>query len=254
MKIESVDRDKLRKQFKKHLLESVIVRLDFADILSAENLSSEIVSSIGCEFSERRVETGRNYKISDDGIFFDGEAKSWVLMDPKTKNYVKISNTFIVVEYKQYTSFEEFISIFEKVFSIYNSLFKDNELKRIGLRKVNGYIENESEKIISFEEYFNSFLVSHLTSEIFETPDDLEGDRHTLSTKNKDYKITLNYGTSRGLSQKENARKFFLDIDCFAKENIKSKNLLEHLDKMNDCLFDVFYWSIKDKMIRKLSK
>jgi len=254
MKIDSVDRKSIRNEFKRHLIETTIIRLDFADIFTAEEFSSKAISKIGKLFTERRIEKGRNYKISNEGIFFEGEAKSWILLDPETKNYVKISNTFFVIEYKKYSSFEEFIETFKKVFSIYKSLFKDNELKRIGLRKINGYSEKENKKISSFKGYFNDFLISHLNSSIFETPDDLDEDRHTISTKNKGYKVTLNYGTSRGTQNGDNARKFFLDIDCFTKKDINSQTLLKHIDKMNNCLFDVFYWSISGKMIKKLSK
>lgn len=250
--VPKVPRDKIAKEFKKHILNKVLFRIDFEDIFDAKEFASHIVSKVGTEYPKRQQEEENLIKLAEGLTTPIKKVISFILFNKDNSNSIKVSSTFLVLEYNHYKCYEDLVETFKIIFSLYNKLFPNNKILRLGLRKINFFDKPEKDTLQTFEGYFNSFLTTQLDSKLFRSG--LNEDMNSLVVDEGDFIINYKYGTVKGKLDDNNARRFILDIDGFKVGEIAPGKLLNIANKINNKMFDIFYWSIGDKMKRELSK
>ena len=174
---------------------------------------------------------------------------SYILKNNKNKNYIKINQNSILIECKTYENFNGLLQLFNEILSIYFSLYPNNNILRIGLRKINFYDKEEKDQLITFEEYFNDSLLPELNKKYLGTT--LSQDIHSYIIKgenNEGFSINFRYGSSVFEEKEKKIRRFILDIDGYSFDDLSQKTLIEKFKKINDKIFDVFYFSIGDKI------
>ncbi|MFA5879015.1 MAG: TIGR04255 family protein [Candidatus Margulisiibacteriota bacterium] len=247
--IPKVERTSIINKFKRHLLDTVILRIDFADIFDAKELASKCVSVLAKEYPLREEENEELVRLAEFSIIPVKKMVSYIIKNPDTNNYIKINPTCLVFEYKKYQGFENLISVFNKIFSLYNNFFPDNNILRLGLRKISFFDQEESSKLETFKNYFNDFLTANLSQNYFGVS--LIQNMHNYVIKgseNDKYDISFKSGTLKLTKNEISTRRFVLDIDGFATKDLEPNNLVERIIEINDKMFDIFYWSIGEKM------
>lgn len=251
--LPDITREIEAKKFKTHLIDKVVLRVDFADIFSSDALASKMVAKLGKKYSERQnyLEQVFNIDNSNGTVVQGTAANSSVLVDPQSGNFIKINRTFIAFEFKEYTNFENFMETVDSVFEEYETTYNNNPLKRIGLRKINFFDHSEGMELFTFDGYFNKFLTAHLKDKMLDAT--LTEDRHVLVSSAPPYNSVLRYGTLKGQKADVPHRRFYLDIDCSIEGDIQSDARHGQIVAINEEIFKIFYWSLGEKMLKELA-
>ncbi|MBT4121877.1 TIGR04255 family protein [bacterium] len=170
----------------------------------------------------------------------------WKFMSKDKNRSIELSYQSLIIVFKDYQSYEDFREIIEKIMAIFNELYKNVIVDRIGLRYIN-QIELEEEDIFNWGDYINDCLISNIDflenkNQIKRTIDILE-----LSL---DDEVTLNFrwGIYNSLYPSEVSKKeFLLDFDCFTRVQIESDQVIGKLDIFNSIITGYFEKSIEDK-------
>ncbi|MBI5078821.1 TIGR04255 family protein, partial [Candidatus Saganbacteria bacterium] len=157
--VPHVDRKEIIKSFKKHILNTVILRMDFADIFDAKELASKMVAKFAKDFPQRDEETEELLGQTEFAIVPVKKITSYIMRNNDTRNYIKVSQNSILLEYKTYETFEKLIEIFNEVLAIYLPVYAENKILRVGLRKINLFDKEEKNSMEKFEGYFNELLL-----------------------------------------------------------------------------------------------
>jgi len=243
--VPTVDRKEIIKKFKKHILHTVILRMDFADIFDAKELASKMVAKFAKDFPQRDEETEQLFEQTEFAIVPVNKITSYFLRNNDTHNYIKINKNSIALEYKTYETFEKLIGVLKDVLAIYSPIYAENRILRVGLRKINFFDKEEKANLEIFEGYFNKLLLPSMNNECFDTS--LSQDMHSYlikGEKEEKYSVNFKYGTVK----LEKIRRFILDIDGFSFKELNKDILIKRLEEINNKIFDIFYWSIDDKM------
>ena len=256
LNVEKVSREKIAKTFKRHILNNVILRMDYATIFSSKELASEIVKVLGNEYPNRAEEKEMIIQVSDRTHIPLKEIDTSIFQDEHKKNTIRLNPVAITFEFKNYINFDSLYEKFSQILVIYKKLFSNNPINRIGLRKTNSYsLLEESGKLQTFNGYFNEFLTYPLKERLFDI--DIS-DRHIYVVKNDNININLRHGTMNGSivndNKKQPARCFVLDIDGYSTENINVDNICNLLTSINDNIFNIFYWAMGDKLRKELTE
>jgi uncharacterized protein (TIGR04255 family) len=245
-----------REVFKSHTIVRCIVRLDFEDVFDVSDLAKSIIPEISNKYPQRRKENAINLKIlskeQDSNKDNDDVIKESVyVFFNEDNNSIKLGNTFILIDCSNYINFDDLLEIFKTLLNKLTELYPDNKYRRLGLRKINAFFEKETENnLASFEDKLNEFYTDHLNKNVFDSA--LREDYHKISVPDlNDMEMLLQFRTDKGHKDNENNRRFILDIDFFTI-NIEEKDIEQKLKDLNSRLFDVYVWSIKDKLKNKL--
>lgn len=239
------NRAKKRESFVNHILQTVLVKVEYDNVFSHKDLASRILPILSTLYPNRSQEFAKIIRL-EKGVMSDLNVEHVVLTD-NNGNSVKIAPTFFAVEYNQYSNFDQLLSVLNHIVKAYSDLYKDNKITRIGVRKVNSYDMKELDKLADFSGFFNEYLIRHLDSTVIS---DLAEDMHSLIVHEVGHTICLRYGSVKGIMNELPARRFFLDIDCFTIECASVGKIISKLKKMNDRVFDVFCWSIGETLVK----
>lgn len=249
-----------REVFKQHIIRRCILRIDYSDLFDVSDFTKSLINVLTDKYPVRKREkeglllfpqdiTENSEEKKEDNKFL---VNSFIFSDKDGLNFIKINNHFISYEFNSYVNFDDALSVFNVVFNEFKKYFPRTIITRLGLRKINVYEQEEEKSLQSFREYFNPFYTSHLTDGLFDK--DLIIDQHIMtSSDNNGLNINLKYATQPGILNDRKYRRFILDIDCFTGD-VNEDNVNERLKVVNDRIFDIFSWSITDKLKEELRK
>jgi uncharacterized protein (TIGR04255 family) len=249
--VPHVDRKEIIKTIKKHLLNTVILRMDFADIFDAKDLASKLVAQFAKDFPQRDEETEELLGQTEFAIVPVKKITSYIMKNTSAQNYIKVNQNSILLEYKTYETFEKLMDVFNKVLAIYSTVYAENKILRVGLRKINFFDKEENNSMEKFAGYFNELLMPSMNNKCFDIS--LSQDMHGYIIKGENgekYNLNFKYGTVK----LEKIRRFILDIDGYSLKELTKENLVKRLEEINNKIFDIFYWSITERMKGVLSQ
>ena len=248
--------------FKRHLIAAVLSRIDFRPLFSFNNLVGQFQKEFSNDFPISKIGNNLGYDIDisnakDPQISVNDDAvKTYELINNDEKKQTKFSNTSLILEYYHYIEFESFKQTFSKLLNfIYEKESDVIKPNRLGLRKINQFILEESENgVANFKNYFNKSLIEHLGIPFVNQT--IDRDRHFMRFQmENNLQVNFQYGTDLGNDSENRARRFILDIDVYTLSiPNKCNEIIAMLEVMNGLLFDIFLWSIEDTMIKHLKK
>ncbi len=133
-------------------------------------------------------------------------------------------------------------------------LVEVNTFSRIAIRKVNlleANVEEKAAPVGLISQPFNKFLVDHMLS----NPGGkfIDSGLSSITFSNNFYRLNLNYGLLPQNVKIKN-RQIILDIDLFSiEENVDKNRIGDELKKINDEIFNIFHWAIKEEFINKIN-
>ena len=246
--------------FNNHLITAALCRLDFQPLFGFENIVGKFQKRFVTEFPISKVgyDLGYDIDISDrkePKISTVNGPQIYELANSDHGKKIKFSNTSLILEYYKYIGFNPFRDTFSNLleFIFQNGGREVVTPTRLGLRKINQHIILGN-NVSGFDDFFNDFLTKH-----FKMPfvnESMDQDKHYIRFQVDDiFGVNLQYGSDLGKQEEKDARRFILDIDVYTQnlsndcDDIKLK-----FEKMNELLFDVFFWSINNKMINYLKE
>ena len=238
------EREKVIKTFKRHILDTVILRMDFADLFDAKELASKIVAKFATDFPQRSEQMEELLGQTESAIVPVKKITSHLLSNVETRNHIKVSPNSISFEYKTYETFEGLIEAFKGVFTIYQSLYPGNQILRIGLRKINFYDKGEEASLEKFEGYLNDLLLPGMNNKYFDV--NLSQELHIYmikGEKEEEPSINFKYGTVK----MEGKRRLVIDVDGYSSEGLTGETVIKRFKQINNKIFDIFFWSIGEK-------
>jgi len=234
------------------------LRLDFSDLFDISSYVKKLIPLLSNKYPIRNKEEEISVFFSD--LINNKESKhspvpvdNYIFANIDTTNQIKINSRFISLIFTKYKDFEDMIADFNMVFDEFTKTYTNIAYTRLGLRKINILELEENKGVLqTFKDYFNDYLVHHLVSGPFDST--LSTDQHTMiSQDSNNMNLILKHATQNGVRNDKSYRRFILDIDYYMKE-LTNKFIPEQLSILNQRIFDVFYWSISDKLKGDLRK
>lgn len=235
--------------YRRNFIDPVIFRLDFPvaiESLLARQRPSEFQRAILTAFPvpEEFPTVEQLVEISPEGVR-QVRSREWIryqFSDADRTSVVSLEPSFVAVQQKSYTGFQQFRALIE---SVVNELFRvwpETAVNRIGLRYVNK-IEPENGDPLDWATYINEYLVAVLR---------LLGDRDTLSRlvttaefRGEDYRARIRAGIANpdfpGLIRR---KQYLLDIDVYQRQAIDQPDIMATVDTFHDVATRHFETSI----------
>ncbi len=128
-------------RYRNNFIKNAIFRLDFSPILLlTQELNPAFQEALRSEFPKLEETKGFEYTATfqkGGKIEEQKEFKIWSFFNKEKTYKITISFQFFIVECFKYSHFEQFRQIADKIYSIFMSLYKPLDNKRIGLRYIN---------------------------------------------------------------------------------------------------------------------
>ncbi|GAG30680.1 unnamed protein product, partial [marine sediment metagenome] len=173
------------------------------------------------------------------------EMPKWMFFNTTKKRIVSFENNNIVVEFKEYTHFEEYFKIVKLVIESLFQQFPSIISTRLGLRYLNK-INLEEKSPFKWDTLLNKSLLDPMN---FISDKEYMSRYVTLFELNKeDYMLRFQCGIANSLYPSPIIRKeFILDYDCFTHESLeKTDEILGKVKKFEEIISNMFEKSIED--------
>lgn len=264
-----IDYSALRGQVNKNYLQTLILRVDFDDIVQIDaatekKLTKFLRDTKGFEkkltsLNEVNIKINSEINLSENSIpfQFDSAKRNIILFDNEEKKIkIEISTFFVVInkygEFEQYEGFEEYRDLLTEIVKIISE-DEDLFMKRIGVRKVDSFDTEDIKKYLSC---FNSFLIEEinnpLTSNIQNTAKRISfNEPIELNVYQVHYQTQLQQAVKFEEGKASNVYQLLIDIDVSMSLNIDN-DINNNLSKMNKLLFNLFMNSFNEDGINKI--
>ena len=244
-------------------LRQVIVRLDFAELISNDKLfDKQVIASIAKTFPH----SGKKQVVKFEEMSFKldsikgatverglQEGLQQEFYDSSKKNKLVLSNKALVLEINEYSSYEKSISSIKNVLKI---IMKENDITviRTGIRYINifsGYEIKLNKNL--FANDIGAMLEKNLP--IISRGAVLQRAMAMKEYRYNDMTINFRYGMFNP-DYPGNLKKndFTLDLDCYTQEPITGfEDILDHIHDGHDAIQELFEGSITNNL-RKIMK
>jgi uncharacterized protein (TIGR04255 family) len=163
------------------------------------------------------------------------------------EKFINVNHSFLVISYKKYENFEkmrdELIKILEKMISLYKEL----QIRRIGIRYIN-QIDIQEKETTDWGNYINSDLISML--HFSDNPKEISRAMSNLEYNYGEYNLKFQYGMfNPDYPAVVKRKQFILDFDSYYDGYID--NILEtkeFLEKAHEKIVVLFENSIKEDL------
>lgn len=227
-------------KYKKSFISKVICRIDFLDIIPTEDFfNSSVISEITKNFARKEKDELTTFKT------INGIQQTYTTSDGQNK--IIISNKFIIAEFSNYRTFEDFK---DKIKNIISSIYSIRKItaERTGLRFINFF---DSDKKI-YKNMFNPLVANALTPIIAPKIDEIIPVRsmHLTEYRSDNLIINFRFGLyNKSYSKAIRTNDFVLDFDCFTNEGFQSsEDILRCIESGHDKIQYLFENSITDKL------
>lgn len=244
-------------KYKKNFLTNVICKIDFDPELSIKNEPpSKFQEKIKKDFPHLVENELNEYKTSfskNENVIESFRAPLYVFKDSKTKavKVINLSYKYLIIEFFQYKSFEEFVECVRNVIDVFSELYEISEFSRLGLRYINEIKINKGNPF-DWTNLINSSLIN-ATNDFFYN--DRSNICRAISQIILDYdhfKMNFNYGLYNSEFPNKISRKdFVLDYDCYTA-NIEKKDSYEYLNKFHEKINEEFEKSIEEGLRKEM--
>lgn len=231
-------------RYNNNYITNVICRLDFSEINSLKN-----------DVKEEFVKELLDYNNNKNKILIQSE-NGFSLINifefEKEKLKISLSCNSLIFELKKYTTFEDFLNIFTRIFGKFEELYKnDISYKRLGLRFINNIPIDDISKI----DYIDTNLFSIYNFAESLTNLSLNRYMEQLSFKSDDSNVIFNFGINNPNYPAPLIKKndFILDMDVSTKDFPSEKTIIALLDNFHRIIQDLFEKSITSNLRSELN-
>jgi uncharacterized protein (TIGR04255 family) len=251
--------------YRKNFIDEAIIRVDFSDYISTENIFNDKVlkvvsnkyqragkaqvvnfGNISVHIGKLKPEDNPKSEQSVEQSIKEGRQQEYYGID--NRNKVILSNKFIILSIKDYISFEDFIDNFNSILvAIYSNV--EYSVARAGIRYVNIFDKN---KIKIRKNYFIKDISNTIDANWYKNNDDIACIRSITLTEFIENSMILNF--RYGLYNPEYPNKikinnFTLDFDCYCTCLIsKPDELVDFFNKAHLSIQNLFELSITDNL------
>ena len=241
--------------YKKSSIQQMIIRLDFLKFESSEIIFNDaVLKAIVDSFPQKGKQQIIKYNNLSivDGINGTKANKSTVEgIQQDFSNYdnnkIIISNTFVILEINQYTSFEDTISVFEPVL---HALFMNTHLTiiRTGIRYINTFDNNSFKPQKSFFSKDIAFVLDY--KNVQSNKMQYLRSMNLIEYRVGDMRLNFRYGLFNPIYPEPiRDNSLVLDYDCYCDEAINDiTNIMKHINNGHDSIQLLYENSITDKL------
>lgn len=234
--------------YRKNFLSNVVFKLDFPTLSDyGPEKTGEFQKLVKNDFQILEEQKGISFEHKFEGTeqieAKPTEIQKWVFFNKTKTRIISFESDNIIVEFKEYSHFEDFFKIIDMVTKSLFKLFPSIVSTRLGVRYIN-QINLEEKDPFEWDNLLNNSLLDAMS--FISDKEDMS--RHiTLLVLNKeDYMLRFQYGIANSLYPSPIIRKeFVLDYDCFTFESLaKTEEIMGKVKDFNEIILDMFEKSI----------
>ena len=238
------------KRYQKNFLSNVVFKLDFPTLsdYGFEKIK-EFQKSIKKEFQILEEQKGimieHKLKGTEPIEYKTTEMLKWVFFNKTKTRIISFENNNIIVEFKEYTHFEEYFKIVDLVTKSLFQLFPSIVSTRLGVRYIN-QINLEEKLPFKWDNLLNKSLLDSMN--FISNKKDMSRYITSIELNKEDYRLRFQYGIANSLYPNPIIKKeFVLDYDCFTFESLeKPEEILGKVKEFNEVISNMFEKSIED--------
>ncbi|MGX9966103.1 TIGR04255 family protein [Roseomonas sp. F4] len=238
-------------------LARVIAQVRFPPILALENAAeiSGFQKTIREYYPVLRKEEVREVSVSAHGEVKVGTVALWKFSDARDEWWVSVTNNFVALETRAYSSRKNFIDRLDLLFHAANAAFRPQVIERLGLRYVNrlkGPILNRLSSLVRQEMLgiSASSLASFTHLSLTETHLALQGVGGEMLLRHGHLPPNMSYDPA---IEPVDSPTWVLDIDTFRSQRLAFDPV--HLSELSADLaqqsYRLFRWITKDEFLRE---
>ena len=216
-------------EYKNHYLTNAILRIDFVSLEESlkESLKPEVKNICTKYFpiSENRQVEFKQVRVNNgipqaDNLIKLEKNMEWHFLGIRREKEITISSKAVVMNFKEYKTFDDFKNQFFEVFDVLTQHYPDIKINRIGLRYVDQIkLPLEKRKRKSWSSYWGKYINSCLVKNLQFVDDDLAITRgmNSIEMNYGNYMLRFQYGIYNEDYPAPNKKNIFiLDTDVYS--------------------------------------
>ncbi|NQE53126.1 hypothetical protein C5S29_05995 [ANME-1 cluster archaeon GoMg3.2] len=238
------------KRYKKNFLSNVVFKLDFPTLSDyGPEKTGEFQKLVKKDFQileeQKVIKIEHKFKETKEIEAKTTEIPKWAFFNKTKTRIISFEFDNIIVEFKEYTHFEDFLKIIDMVTKSLFELFPSIVSTRLGLRYIN-QINLEEKHPFEWDNLLNKSLLDSMN--FFSDKEDMSRYITLIELNKEDYRLRFQYGIANSLYPSPIIRKeFVLDYDCFTFESLeKTEEILGKVKEFNEVISNMFEKSIED--------
>lgn len=254
-----------RKVYKSNFLRHISITLNYKKISDGISLDYESFAPILSDFfPDFNIGEKRDIGVSfnqQKGII-EREVESHfsnvlIFKNDKTNSSIKISDTDIEIdiEGRLYSSFTDIRRVLEGIFDKCCKTLSINEFLNISIKKLNVLeIDKEGRGKEGFEDFvysaYNNFMNNDLS---IPTKRFVINDFRSINMHNENSLLNLKYGINSPENVPGDIKHIFIDARIL-QNMVNVQDALNSIDKINQELFNIYNWTISEKLINLINE
>jgi len=238
------------KRYEKNFLSNVVFKLDFPTPSNyGPESMGEFQKLIKKDFQILQEQKGIELEHKFEGMeqieTKATEIQKWAFFNKTKTRIVLFEPDTIIVEFKEYTHFEDFLKIIDIVTKSLFELFPSIVSTRLGLRYIN-QINLEEKHPFEWDNLLNKSLLASMN--FISDKKDMSRYITSIELNKEEYRLRFQYGIANSLYPSPILKKeFVLDYDCFTFESLENpEEIMGQIKKFNKGISDMFEESIED--------
>lgn len=244
-------------EYKRNYLKQVIVRIDFLNPIQSLNyeLPNELGSVIKNFFpiAEPKDVLARELQFAEDKVDSkETKLKEWNFFATERDKKLTIFENGLIIVFDIYKSFKNLNNTFTNVADVLFKLFKELQIKRVGLRYINRIEMPGEQNLFRWTNYLNKDLLC-----IFKIPDDktkITRAFHNIEFNYGSFNVRFQYGMHNP-DYPANIKKkiFILDYDAYYEGILTKEEIEEKLPIFHGEIIKLYEKSIVNKLREKMN-
>jgi uncharacterized protein (TIGR04255 family) len=238
------------KRYKKNFLSNAVFKLDFPTLPDyGHEKAAEFQKLVKKEFQilqeQKGISIEHKFKGTEQIEAKTTETQKWEFFNKTKTRIISFEFDNIIVEFKEYTHFEDFLKIIDMVTKSLFELFPSIVSTRLGVRYIN-QINIEDKHPFEWDNLLNKSLLDSMN--FISDKEDMSRHITLIELNKEDYMLRFQYGIANSLYPSPIIRKeFVLDYDCFTFESLESpEEIMRMVKEFNKVISDMFEESIED--------
>ena len=238
------------KRYQKIFLSNVVFKLDFPTLSDyGPEKTGEFQKLVKKDFQileeQKVIKIEHKFKEAKEIEAKTTEIPKWAFFNKTKTRIISFEFDNIIVEFKEYTHFEDFLKIIDMVTKSLFELFPSIVSTRLGLRYIN-QINLEEKHPFEWDNLLNKSLLDSMN--FISDKEDMSRYITLIELNKEDYRLRFQYGIANSLYPSPIIRKeFVLDYDCFTFESLeKTEEILGKVKEFNEVISNMFEKSIED--------
>ena len=244
------------KTYKHNFLRKIEIKFLFSriELKDKESLIKEYISPLFADFQlEKKLNFIFDLQNTNEVIENKGTEEEIYFIFKKDKSLLQLTEDSFVLKINgsEYQSLESIIPIIEKIIKLASSLgidtFQGINFNKLNILELKEVKELSDLSYYAHQEYINTEIRKPNQSQL------VINDYRTLTMANLDEKalLILKYGVNSPTNEEGKLNHIFIEIDITSKE-VRTTETLSTLKKVNKEMFNIFNWTISDKLINLL--